>query len=171
MSNPVVKQILNLVVLLALQVLIFNHVCLFGFLNPNVYVLALLLLPVTMPKSAQYVVAFATGFIVDMFQMTFGAHTSAAMVLVLLRPYLMNLLNVNKKKAEVEVPLPGRKDLKWLTIYTLILVFAHQLVVTMLLTSSFQRFGLTLLSIVLNTAFTGLLVLCAEYLFYSTQKN
>lgn len=171
MINPIVKQILNFLLLLLLQVLVFNHVCLFGFLNPNLYVLALFLIPFTLPKSAQYAIAFVIGFVVDMFNMTFGVHTSASMVLVLLRPYLMNLLNVNKKKVELDIPLPGRKDLKWLLSYTVLLVLIHQVMVTMLEVFSFHRFGLTLLAIILNTAFTSLLVICCEYLFYSDKKD
>lgn len=170
MNNPITKQILNFLVLLALQVLIFNHVRLFGFLNPNIYILALLLLPLDIPKSAQYAIAFATGFIVDVFLMTLGVHTTAAMLLIVLRPYVMNLFNTNKKKEEKDVPLPGRKDLKWLTSYTLLMVFIHQTLVTMLEVFSFQRFGLTLLSIILNTLFTSMIVLCTEYLFYADKK-
>lgn len=172
MNNKAIRQILVFSLLLALQILVFNHIHLFGFLNPNVYLLALLLLPLELPKSAQYAIAFVTGFIVDIFQMSIlGVNTSASMIVILLRPYVMNLLNVNKKKHEMDVPMPGKKDFKWLALYTLILTFTHQFFITMLEVFSFQRFGLVLLSIVSNTLCTSLIILCSEYLFIPTKKN
>ena len=114
MNNKAIRQILVFSLLLALQILVFNHIHLFGFLNPNIYLLALLLLPLELPKSAQYAIAFVAGFIVDIFQMSIlGVNTSASMIVILLRPYVMNLLNVNKKKSEMDVPKPGKKDFKF----------------------------------------------------------
>ena len=94
--NRTTENIVRFIVLLALQVLIFNHIHLFGFINPNVYLLALFLLPLDIPRSAQYAIAFAAGFVVDLFQFTYGIHASACMCFILLRPYLMYALNVNK---------------------------------------------------------------------------
>ena len=54
MNNAITKQILSFFLLLALQILVCNHIYVFGFINPNVYLLAILLLPITLPKSAQY---------------------------------------------------------------------------------------------------------------------
>lgn len=170
MNNPIVRQLLNFIILLAIQVLILNHVRLFGFLNPNLYILALLLLPMDMPKSAQYLIGFVTGFVVDVFLMTLGVHTTACLLLMVIRPYVMGLLSTNKKKDDKDAPIPSRKDIKWLSAFTLLMVLAHQTIVTMLEIFSFQRFGLTLLSIILNTFFTSLLILCAEYLFYTDKK-
>lgn len=169
--NKTTENIVRFLVLIGLQVLIFNHVHLFGFLNPNVYLLALFLLPLDIPKSGQYAIAFATGFIVDIFQMTYGIHASTCMILILLRPNLMYALNVNKKKNDTEVPMPGKKDFRWLLIYTLLMTFSHQLIVTMLEVFSFQQFLHTLLVIFSNTLFTSLLILCIEYIFIPIKKQ
>lgn len=171
MSSTALKQVLRFILLLILQILICNHVALFGFLNPNLYLLALLLLPLDLPLSVQYLIAFATGLVVDTFQMTFGIHASAAMMLIVLRPYVILALNVNKKKLATEVPMPGRRDFKWLFVYTMLLTFVHQTMVTMLELWSFQRFGVTILSIIGNTLFTSLLILCVEYIFIPSEKS
>lgn len=171
MSSTALKLIFRFILLLLLQILICNHVYLFGFLNPNIYLLALLLLPLDLPLSVQYIIAFTTGLIVDIFQMTFGIHASSALMLMAVRPYIILALNINKKQLVTEVPLPGRRDLKWLMSYTLLLVFVHQTMSTMLELWSFHRFGITLLTIIGNTLFTTLIILCTEYLFFPSKTN
>ncbi|MBO4646187.1 MAG: rod shape-determining protein MreD [Bacteroidales bacterium] len=171
MNNPVVKQVLRFILLLLLQVLVCNHVVLYGYINPNIYVLAILLLPLNVPKSVQYIIAFAAGFFVDAFIQTFGVHASASLMLVALRPYVMKLLEINKKGDYKGVPVPGKKDLKFMVVYTVILVFIHQLFVTMLEVFSFQGFFISLISILLNTLFTTVLVLCIQYIFTPEKKQ
>lgn len=169
--NKISGQIVRFVVMLLVQVLIFNHVRLLGFLNPNVYLFALFLLPLEMPRSAQYAVAFATGFVVDAFQMTYGIHASACMCFILLRPYLLYALNVNKKRNETEIPVPGKKDFRWLLMYTFLMVLAHQIFVSILEVFSFSNFIYTQIVIVFNALFTTLLVLCIEYIFIPVKKQ
>lgn len=172
MNNPVFSNIFRFVLFLLLQIFICNHIHLFGFINPNIYLLALLLLPFDIPRPVQYLIAFATGFIVDIFQMTFGIHASAALLIMFLRPYWVAALNIGKKKVEkMEVPIPGQKDLKWLVTYTSVLVLLHQILVTMLEVFSFYRFGYTMLGILVNTVFTTLLILCVQYIFMQEKKN
>lgn len=169
--NRTTENIVRFIVLLTLQVLIFNHIHLFGFINPNVYLLALFLLPLDIPRSAEYAIAFATGLFVDLFQFTYGIHASACMVFILLRPYLMYAMNVSKKKNDTEVPVPGKKDFRWMLFYTFLMTLAHQLFVTMLEVFSFRQFHHTLLVIVANALFTTLLILCIEYIFIPIKKQ
>lgn len=171
MSSTVIRQIVRFIILLIVQVLICNHIHFLGFLNPYIYLLALLLLPLNLHKSWQYIIAFCTGLIVDLFQMTFGIHAAASLVMMAVRPYLILALNVNKQKLAPEVPLPGRRDFKWLLVYTYLIVLAHQVVVTMIELWSFQRFGYTAITMLVNALFTTLIILCVEYLFTPLKKT
>lgn len=171
MNNAIVKQILSFFFLLALQILVCNHIFVFGFINPDIYLLALLLLPITLPLSAQYTIAFATGLIVDIFNLTLGIHALACLFLITLRPWIIKLLSVNKIKLEETIPSPKTKGFSWLLYYTLILVFIHQTFTTLLEIWSFNRFGMTILSIGINTLLTSLLILCFEYIFIPPKSN
>ena len=167
----ITKQILSFFLLLALQILVCNHIYVFGFINPNVYLLALLLLPITLPKSAQYAIGFTTGLIVDIFDLTLGIHAVACLIFIALRPWIIKILSVNKIKTEETVPTPKTKDFSWLLYYTLIMVFIHQTFTSLLEIWSFNRFGITLISIVVNTAITSLFILCIEYIFIPNKSN
>ena len=165
MNNELTKQLFRFFLLLALQVLIFNHICLFGFMSPDIYLLALMLLPLTLSKSVQYIIAFATGLIVDLFALTYGIHALASLLMITLRPWIIILLSINKKKMDENVPSPKNRDFRWLLPYTLLMVFSHQLIIDLIEAWSFSRFGATLLSLAANTLFTSILILCLEYIF------
>lgn len=168
--NRVWINILRFALLLAVQILICNHVHLFGFINPYLYILALLLLPLEIPRSAQYLIAFCTGLIIDAFLMTYGVHASASLLLVFVRPYLVHLLNGRHVTEGIERPVPGVKDFRWLFLYTLILVFIHQFTVILLETFNLKEFIFTLLVSIGNTLFTTLIILSVEYIFIPVKK-
>lgn len=169
--NKIVVNILRFILLIAVQVLVCNHVHLFGFINPYIYILIFLLLPLEIPKTAQYLIAFGAGLIVDIFSMTYGVHASASLLVAFVRPYLVNMLNGRHAPEGPDRPVPGEKDFKWLLLYTLILVFIHHFTITLLETFNLKEFGRTLWVSVVNTLFTSLVILCIEYIFIPVKKR
>ncbi|MBP7319220.1 hypothetical protein [Flavobacterium sasangense] len=87
MNNSILNSI-RFVVFLALQVLIFNNINLFGYLNPYPYVLFILLYPVNSNKSVLLLGSFAMGILLDMFCNSGGIHTMSSLILAYVRPTL-----------------------------------------------------------------------------------
>lgn len=172
MNKKLIINILRFVVCLFLQVSICNYIHLFGLFTPNIYLFALLLLPLTIAEPIQYLIAFASGVVVDVFSMTFGVHAAAALLLIFLRPTILKKMAVGKVPKEgLEVPVPGQKSFQWLALYTFIVVLIHQFAVTMFEVFSFSRFYWTLLVVLGNTLLTTLLVLALQYLFTPSVKK
>lgn len=171
MNNAIVKRTLALFLLLAFQILVCNHIFVLGFINPDIYLLSILLLPISLPLSAQYSIAFAIGLCVDIFDFTLGIHATASLFLIALRPLIIKILSVNKIKTGETVPSPKTKDFLWLLYYTLIMVFIHQSFTCMLEIWSFNHFAMTALTIAINTLITSLLILCIEYIFIPRKSN
>lgn len=170
--NNVASNILRIILVLLLQVFICNYIHLFGFITPAFYILGLLLLPLEMPKSIQYLIGFCCGLFVDMFTHTLGVNAAACTIIMFIRPFIVKALNGRKTSDTVERPIPGVKDFKWLVFFVVFLTLIHQLLVVMLETMSFHNFLHTLLVIIGNTVLTAFLILCAEYIFYPVQgKN
>ena len=157
--------------MILLQIFVCSAINLFGFVSPAVYLLALLLLPLELPKSAQYLIGFFTGLVIDMFAHTLGVNAAACLIMMFVRPYLVQLLNGRNSVEGVDRPEPGVKDFKWILIYVMLLSFIHQFLVVMLETSSFHNFGHTMLSVFCSTLFTAFVLICVEYIFYSTKRN
>lgn len=164
--NNVTANILRFLAMLILQVFLCDYIHLFGFITPAFYLLALFLLSLDMPKSAQYLIGFATGFIVDMFGHTLGVNAAACTVIMAIRPSLTRFLNGRKVSDTVDKPTPGVKNFKWLVLYAATLTLLHQTLVIMIETATFNRFGHTLLCILGNSVLSAFFILCAEYIFY-----
>lgn len=87
MNNTILNSI-RFVVFLALQILLFNNINLFGYLNPYPYILFVLLYPVNSNKSILLISSFALGILLDMFANSGGIHAMASLVLAYIRPSL-----------------------------------------------------------------------------------
>lgn len=169
--NNVISNLFRFVIFLSLQVLVFNNIKFLGYINPQVYLIALLLLPLEMKKWIQYIIAFFSGFIIDMFFQTFGIHAVASLMIIFIRPYFVFLLNGFRTSDGIFKPLPGIKDLNWIAIYVGALTFIHQLMVTLIETFNMKDFFHSLWITIINTFFTTIIIICIEYLFYSEKKK
>lgn len=171
--NNIVANILRFLGLLVIQVIVCQHINLFGYMSPALFLLALFLLPLELPLSLQYLIGFATGFVVDAFAHTLGVSSFACTLMMFLRPYVVRMLNGsnNNKFENIDRPEPGAKDFSWVLLYTLILTSIYQIVAVLLETMSFKNFGHTLLVILGNIVFSVFVILCVEYIFYQRTKN
>ena len=87
MNNSILNSI-RFVVFLLLQLLIFNNINLFGYLNPYPYILFILLYPVNSNKSVLLLASFTMGILLDMFCNSGGIHTISSLILAYVRPTL-----------------------------------------------------------------------------------
>jgi hypothetical protein len=165
--NKFTANLSRFFILILLQVLVFNYVQWFGFLNPAIYLLFIILLPLDIPKSIQYIAAFAAGFVVDTFLKTYGIQAFACVFMVFLRPYVILILNGFKPLETGVTPMPGIKDFNWILVYTLLLVFIQQLSVTILEIFEWAQWWRIIWTSVANTLFTTFIILCIGYIFYT----
>ena len=86
MNSALLGNIARFILLLAAQVLIFNRIDLFGFINPFPYVLFIILYPVNGNKSGLLAASFLLGLLMDMFWNSGGVHAAACLVLAYYRP-------------------------------------------------------------------------------------
>lgn len=84
MIKQPLRAVLFLVVLLLLQVVVFDHVVLGGYVIPYVYVLGVLLLPFCFGRGKAMLGAFVVGLVVDLFQQSGGLHAMACVLTVYL---------------------------------------------------------------------------------------
>ncbi|MDE6782168.1 MAG: rod shape-determining protein MreD [Paramuribaculum sp.] len=72
-------------ILIILQALVFNHICLFGYAVPFVFIYALLRLPLNMTKERTFTIGFLTGLALDIFSDTLGLNALCCTILMALR--------------------------------------------------------------------------------------
>ena len=77
MNSALLGNITRFILLLIAQILIFNRIDLFGFINPFPYVLFIILYPVNGNKSGLLAASFLLGLLMDMFWNSGGVHAAA----------------------------------------------------------------------------------------------
>jgi rod shape-determining protein MreD len=146
--------IITFAALIILQLLIFNNIQFSGYVNPYVYVMFILILPMAIPTWILLLLSFMTGFVIDVFSGTMGVHTFATVMAGFARPWVISL-NVTSEISEPEMsPSSHASGLRWFFIYTVTVVFIHHLSLFFVEVFSFSNFFHTVLRVLLSTAVT-----------------
>ncbi|WP_248907470.1 rod shape-determining protein MreD [Flavobacterium sp. K5-23] len=88
MNSTLLVNIFRFILLLAVQIIIFNNMNFMGFLLPFPYILFIILYPVNGNKSGLLLASFLLGIVMDLFSNSGGTHTTACLVLAYFRPYI-----------------------------------------------------------------------------------
>ncbi|MBG6109415.1 rod shape-determining protein MreD [Flavobacterium sp. CG_23.5] len=88
MNSTLLVNIFRFVLLLAVQIVIFNNMNFLGYISPFPYILFIILYPVNGNKSGLLIASFLLGLIMDMFSNSGGIHTTACLVLAYFRPFI-----------------------------------------------------------------------------------
>ncbi len=141
---------LRFIVLVLAQVLIFNRMNLFDFVNPMVYILFLYWYPIRENRTALILAAFLLGFTIDLFSDTMALHTIATLTAAFLRyPLMRFVFGVNMEFQNFRLSNSTRVQQ---FIFLALLVLVHHLVFF-----SLEIFSLTNLLLILKRVIvTGL---------------
>ena len=170
MTQLYLKNIGRFIFLIFFQVLILNHINLGGFINPYLYVYFILLLPFITPKWLLLVSAFLIGISIDFFSNTMGINAAASVMMAFARPFVISFISTGTEYEVGERPSFKNQDMKWFVYYCVILILIHHFVLFYLEIFRFREFFTTFIRVVFSSAFTFLLVMLSEYLFYRRQK-
>lgn len=172
MIIDIAKYIVRFVFIILLQLLVINNIELHTYVNPYIYIIFILSLPITLKPWAVVLISFFTGMIMDTFSTTPGLHMAAAGFMGYLRGFYLNFACSKEDFEKGIVPSISKKGIAWFVFYALILSFAHHIVLFYLEIYSFNEFFRTLLRILLSASFSVLIILVGELLFYrSKEKN
>lgn len=165
MARDILKYIGLFVLLLFLQLFIFNNIQLSGYINPYIYILFILLLPYEISGWLLLGLAFITGICVDSFMNTYGMHTSATLLLAFLRPYILRLISSREDVDKKGSPSIYSNGFTWFLKYAFFLTLAHHFMLFFIESFTFTTFFHTLLRVVLSTIVTTSFILLSTFLF------
>ncbi|MGQ9621063.1 MAG: rod shape-determining protein MreD [Bacteroidales bacterium] len=163
MINKIFRYAIIYIVLLLLQVLVFNNIQFSGYINPFVYVLFLLLLPVEIAGWLLLIISFFAGFIMDIFTATPGMHAGATLTAGFFRPYLLRAISPRDGYGPEAEPSMAVYGFRWFLVYTLVIVAIHHLFLFYFEVFSLTDLLRTFLRVVLSTVFTVIFIIFAEY--------
>jgi hypothetical protein len=162
MNSTVLINILRFIALLALQVVVFNRLNMFGFLNPYPYILFIMLFPVNGNRAVLLLSSFLLGLCVDMFLDTSGPHAAASVVLAYLRrPFFKLTFGISFEYQTIKINdrlSPERFS------FILICILTHHLILFLLEVFQFSLIFSTLLDTLYTTLFTLIISIIIVYL-------
>lgn len=147
------KQLIRYIIVMVLQVLLFNQLQLWGVCHPYIYVLCLLMMPITLPHSASMLIGAGAGLIMDVFCNSLGVHTAACILLMFIRPYLIGLIVNDKDRLNEQISLRAI-GMEALIKYVVIMVVIHHLTVFLLAAWSWQHIGFVLMETFVSSLIT-----------------
>lgn len=166
MNSAVLTNIFRFILLLAVQIIIFNNINFLGYISPYPYLLFIMLYPVNSNKSGLLAASFLLGLIMDLFSNSAGFHTTACVILAYYRPYLFKFafgLSYEYQTIKLnDVLTPERFT------FLLLSVVIHHIVLFALEAFKFTLILDILLRTLLSSVFT--LIICI-IIIYLTKPN
>ena len=152
------KQIGRYIIVMILQVLLFDQLQLLGACHPYIYVLCLLMLPITVPHSLSMILGAAAGIIMDIFCNSLGVHTAACILVMFIRPYLIGAIVSDKDRLNEQINL-HTIGMEALVKYVVIMVLIHHLTIFLLAAWSWHHIGFVALETIVSSTVTILIII------------
>lgn len=170
MTSELIKHIVRWVLLVFLQLTIFNNIGLYGLLNPFVYVFFLLLLPLGTPRSLLMLLGFATGLTIDVFSNTGGLHAMAATLLCFIRPYWIKISIPRSNYDELQNIRLREIEFGQFVTYSALLIVVHHFALYVVEAWRWNEIGFSLLKTVVNSIITLFTVVAFRYFDFSPRS-
>ena len=152
------QNILRFIFLFLLQVFILDNIQFMGYINPMIYVLFILSLPVRFPKWALLILAFIMGLIIDVFSNTAGMHSFALVFAAFLRTPVINIFT-SIDEGSNPTPSFHTFGVSAYVKYVVILVLIHHFILFFIESFSFLHLTLLIPKIIISSTVTILLIL------------
>lgn len=164
MNKSAIQLIFWTVILILAQALVFNHICLFGYAVPFVFLYTLIKLPLNLSKEWLFTIGFTVGLIVDIFSDTLGMNALACTLAMALRQPILRLYV--PRDNELANPYPGIKSLGIFTFIKFTLTFTFIYTTLIFFIDAFSVVGLlnVIIRIIASTILTTLLLVGIESL-------
>jgi len=122
MALDTLRRLLIFIVLCLAQAMVLNHIRLFGYAMPMLYVYFTIAMPRGYPRWATLLWAFALGLVIDMFSNTPGLCAASLTLTALLQPYLLELFVSRESPANLKTSVAGLGFAKFLTLAAMLLL-------------------------------------------------
>jgi len=162
MNKHFIKYLGLLPFYVLLQVLVLNEVLFSAYINPFLYVLLIISLPLKTPKWFLLVYAFLLGFSIDIFSGSLGFHSTTTVLIAFLKPFISKITiphNILGESDEITMKKIGTKSF---ITFSLFLILIHN---SCLFIIEHLSFNLALSGKILASSVATLIIVLITQLF------
>lgn len=172
MNSSSFNRLFIFVVMVLLQSFIFTKLPLTTYVQPCIYVLFILLLPVGHSRVTALLWAFCLGLCVDLLTSdVIGLNTAATVALAFIRPYLLKLFLPKSDIDAFIIPTSKTLGMRQFLGYSLLALLFHQTLFFLLDAFAFFDLFHTTLRILLSTISSVIFILLLQSMFNETRKT
>ncbi len=174
MLNQYTRLFVSTAVLLFLQAILLNHLRLFHYFLPIIYLYGFVKMPYQAPRSFLTLSAAITGFVLDLMMNTPGLNMAAATLTVYMRPQILRTLTTEETIDESDgLLIPGARSIRVAPylLYLLLFTLLHTTVLMFLEVLSVRLFVATIPYILGATVLSAALYLLFDALSFRTTDN
>ena len=154
----VIQNIIWFILLVLVQVLALNNIQFLGFINPYIYILFVLSLPVKLPRWITLLLAFGLGLTIDAISNPMGMHAFASVFVAFFRDGVIKLFT-SIEEGNNPTPSFYTFGVGAYIKYIVTMVLMHHTTLFLLESFSFNHLWIVIFKIILSSLVTILLIL------------
>tara|TARA_S200000501_G_scaffold42443_1_gene34387 strand:- start:905 stop:1414 length:510 start_codon:yes stop_codon:yes gene_type:complete len=156
MNRDLITLLLSFVTLVLIQVILFNNINIFGFINPMIYLLFLVIFRFDSDQTLFILICFILGFCIDFLSQSGGAHTIASLTTGFLRPLLIKY----SFGVTSEIPSTFQNDSRITNkfLFLGLLIGIHHLLYFIIVYFNWSAYYLILKNVILTSLFSLILI-------------
>ena len=159
----IVRYIILFIVIVLVQLLVCNNIQFSGYVNPYVYILFILVLPVQIQTWLMLLIAFVLGFVIDVFCDTMGLHIFATVAAAFVRPFVLSIVAPRDGYDPMLDLSMHSYGIKWYLTYSSIIVFVHHFLLFYMEVFRLSNFFGTLLRVILSSIISLIFIVLCEF--------
>lgn len=171
MARSIPAYLLLWLVLILAQVLICNHILLFGVAMPAIFLLIILRLPISMSLSLALTISFLTGATVDLFSDSAGVNAMSCCVVAMLRRPIFYLFMNHDEESETITPSVGSMGVWKYIRYEVTSVLLFFIISMSIVFFNYVHISDLAIRILSSTILTSLIILGIDSIFVGKNEN
>lgn len=170
-SSRIISLLVGFFIYLAIQVLFFKNMVIFGSAFCFLYIVYILLLPLEMKVIPTLLIAFVLGLGVDIFYDTMGIHTASLLVIGFVRSSWIKTLTPTGGYDEDLQPTFLNMGLGWFFTYSLPLIAIHHLLFFFIESWGTELFLPVITKTIASAIFVFTMSIITQLLFYKRRRG
>ena len=162
MNKYFAKYLFLLPVYILLQALVLNQILFSAYINPFLYVILIISLPLKTPKWFLLIYAFLLGFLIDIFSGNLGFHSTATILIAFFKPFISKLTIPHNILGDTDDITPKKIGNKAFITFSSLLIIVHN---SCLFIMEHMNFNLAIVGKILSSSFVTLIIVLITQLF------
>ncbi|MAT79776.1 MAG: hypothetical protein CMD13_03460 [Flavobacteriales bacterium] len=168
MNNINILILFRFLFIVTSQILIFNNLLIFG-INPNIYLIFLIIFPLNYNKSFMYLCVFIAGLVLDSFSNSYGIITFSLLLSSAFRPYFLKFSfgHFDASKVRKTSDYIKETSLYQKLTFLVLMFFSHQLILYSIEAFSLEKFSWIFKKTILSTIISIILTYIFILIFFN----